>query len=177
MDYGSSQHRKKVWSQTSGGTSTKGESGTATRSLGTSQIGDKEESLQVIVRVRPLMQREATNGIFVSTADVGPDQKSINLYEYFNLELVPPEKIEEYIENPESYQTHTFTFDRVYDENATQAEIYESTAQSAVFSALEVDDGHIRVTMQLCLHTARQEQERLIQWRVLSTMEKTLREE
>ena len=139
MDYGSSQFRKKPLSLTSGGTSTKGETGTGNRSLGTSQLGEKEESLKVIVRVRPLMQREALNGIFVSTADVGLDNKVLNLYEYFNLELVPPEKIEEYIENPESYQTHTFTFDKIYDENATQAEIYETTAQSAVFSALEVD--------------------------------------
>ena len=84
-----------------------------------SLIGEREENLKVVVRVRPLMQREALNGIFVSTADVNPDKKSINLYEYFNLELVPPERIEEYIEDPESYQTHTFTFDRVYDENAT----------------------------------------------------------
>ena len=103
-----------------------------------SALGDKEESLKVVVRVRPLMQREALNGIFVSTADVNPDMKSINLYEYFNLELVAPDRIEEYIEDPESYQTHTFTFDRVYDENASQAEIYENTAQSAVISALEV---------------------------------------
>lgn len=105
---------------------------------GVEHQSSEEESLRVVVRVRPLMQREALNGVFVSTADVGADGKSITLYEYFNLELVPAERVEQYIEDPESYQTHTFTFDHVYDEGATQEEIYETTAQSAVFSALEV---------------------------------------
>ena len=130
--------RKAVLNQSSGGTS---KTETMSRSL-QDPAGEKEENLRVIVRVRPLMQREALNGVFVSTADVGPDGKSISLYEYFNLELVPPERVEQYIEDPESYQTHTFTFDRVYDESASQEEIYETTAQSAVFSALEVRAAH-----------------------------------
>ncbi len=35
------------------------------------------------------------------------------------------------------YSSHRFTFDHVYDERATQAEVYEHTAKSAVMSALQ----------------------------------------
>jgi hypothetical protein len=136
MDYSGKLFRKPGGSQQSALTSTKVE--TMSRSVADSHMTEKEENLKVIVRCRPLMQREALNGIFVSTVDVCPDQKSINLYEYFNLELVDPSRIEEYIEDPESYQTHTYTFDHVYDEHATQEEIYHTTAQPAVMSALEV---------------------------------------
>lgn len=136
MDSFAQQRKGQSWSQVSPHTSAK-QDHPGRSVLSSSQAGDKEENLRVIVRVRPLMQREALNGVFVSTADVSPDGKTVSLYEYFNLELVPPEKIEEYIEDPESYQTHTFTFDKVYDEHASQQEIYEHTAQSAVLSALE----------------------------------------
>lgn len=34
-------------------------------------------------------------------------------------------------------QRHVFSFDRVYDTNATQAEVYAHTAQAAVLSTLE----------------------------------------
>jgi hypothetical protein len=170
MDYGSRQLRKTGSShQQSGLTSTKNE--TVSRSIAESQMGEREENLKVIVRCRPLMQREALNGIFVSTADVCPDQRSINLYEYFNLELVDPARIEEYIEDPDSYQTHTFTFDRVYDETATQEEIYETTAQEAVFSALEVSTySNDRAIMPLFWHMVKLAQERHIPWKASNTM-------
>lgn len=93
------------------------------------------ENFKVVIRVRPLMQREAINGIFVSAVDVSPDHRIINIYEYFNLELVSPNEVESYIEDPENYQTHQFCFDFVYDENSSQEELYRITAKNAVLSS------------------------------------------
>ena len=101
------------------------------------QVQNFAENFKVVIRVRPLMQREAINSIFVSAVDVSPDHRIINIYEYFNLELVAPEEVEGYIENQENYQTHQFCFDHVYDENSTQVELYENTARQAVKSSLE----------------------------------------
>jgi hypothetical protein len=98
---------------------------------------DFADNFKVVIRVRPLMQREAINGIFVSAVDVSPDNRIINIYEYFNLELVEPDLVEEYIENPDNYQTHQFAFDHVYDENSSQEHLYHITAKQAVLSSLE----------------------------------------
>jgi kinesin family protein 3/17 len=40
------------------------------------------------------------------------------------------------IANPGQYNTHCFTFDHVYDENASQKRVYETTARQVVDSAL-----------------------------------------
>ena len=78
------------------------------------------------------MQREALNGQYISTAAVGNDGNTIQLYEYYNIELVDPEGIEDYISNQDNFQAHTFTFDQVYDESASQEEIYSNTAHISV---------------------------------------------
>lgn len=97
----------------------------------------KSENLKVVVRVRPLMQREALNGSFISTTAVAHDTKTVQLYEYFNIEIVPPEDIEEFIQDPDNFQAHTFTFDRVFDESTSQECIYEDTARLSVANCLE----------------------------------------
>lgn len=76
------------------------------------------------------------DGRFISTIQVSPDHKKICLYEYYNIDLVEPEHLEEYLNNPNSYTMHTFSFDYVYDQDNTQEEVYENTARHAVLSAL-----------------------------------------
>ena len=111
--------------------------GRGSRSRRSHQKNKNSENLKVVVRVRPLMQREALNGQFISTVAVGSDSRLIQLYEYFNLELVDPEEVEDYISNQDSYQAHTFTFDRIYDESSSQEEIYQNTAKLSVDNCLE----------------------------------------
>jgi len=95
------------------------------------------ENLKVVVRIRPLMQREALNGQYISTCAVGNDLKTLQLYEYFNIELVHADDIEDFISNPDNCHHHTFTFDFVYDESAAQEEIYANTAHESVKNCLE----------------------------------------
>jgi hypothetical protein len=41
-------------------------------------------------------------------------------------------------EDPSTFTMHTFSFDRIYPPEATQEEVYESTARHSVMSILEV---------------------------------------
>lgn len=43
------------------------------------------DNVKVIVRVRPPLQRELEGDIFISTVQVHPERKRIQLFEYYNL--------------------------------------------------------------------------------------------
>ena len=43
------------------------------------------DNVKVVVRVRPPLNRELEGEIFISTVQVLEDQKSIQLFEYYNL--------------------------------------------------------------------------------------------
>ncbi len=63
------------------------------------------------MRVRPFFKREENNGVYLSTIDISEDKKILNLYEYHNIEIIPPEMIESYIEDENNITTHQFKFD------------------------------------------------------------------
>jgi len=65
------------------------------------------------------------------------DGKSCNLVEYLGAELSERERQREWVENPNLFQLHRFTFDNVFDMDASQQEVYEQTAKPAVMSILE----------------------------------------
>jgi len=68
---------------------------------------------------------------------VSNDNKSCNLVEYLGAELSEQERQKEWVENPNLFQLHRFTFDHVFDMNSSQSEVYETTAKPAVMSILE----------------------------------------
>lgn len=68
----------------------------------------------------------------------GGDKKRISINEYYNIEALDPSNPSEYLENNNMFTTHNFTFDRVYDPNSTQSEVYDYTAKPAVMSVLQV---------------------------------------
>lgn len=65
------------------------------------------------------------------------DKKKINIYEYYNIDLVEPQDLPEYMENQNNYTMHQFSFDYVYDQESSQEEVYETTAKPAVMNTLE----------------------------------------
>lgn len=75
--------------------------------------------------------------VFISTVQVHNEKNRIQLFEYYHLESLNPDDLEEYIDNPSNYLKHEFTFDYVYDDEAEQSEIYSTTARLSVCSALE----------------------------------------
>jgi len=98
---------------------------------------EENKNFKVLVRVRPPIQRELEAGDFISTIQVNSDHKRVSIYEYFNIDGVDPENASEYFEDPNTHTVHNFTFDSVYDDQSTQAEVYESAAQPAVMSILQ----------------------------------------
>lgn len=74
---------------------------------------------------------------FQSIIRVAPDFRSLAIMEYLGAEVREPERQQDIYQNPHLIQRHTFPFDRVYDLNSSQAEVYAHTAQPAVLSSLE----------------------------------------
>lgn len=95
------------------------------------------DNVKVVVRVRPPLARELEGDIFISTVQVHEDRKRIQLFEYYHLDSLSSNDLEVYIDNPSNYLKHEFTFDHVYDDEAEQSEIYNTTARLSVCSALE----------------------------------------
>jgi hypothetical protein len=52
-------------------------------------------------------------------------------------ELYERERQREWVDNPNLFQLHPFTFDNVFDMDSSQQEVYEITAKPAVISILE----------------------------------------
>lgn len=59
------------------------------------------------------------------------------MVEYLGAELSERERQREWVDNPNLFQLHRFTFDHVFDMNSSQAEVYDTTAKPAVNSILE----------------------------------------
>lgn len=97
----------------------------------------ERDNVKVVVRVRPPLERELEGEVFISTVEILEDRQTIQLIEYYNLESLGREQLEDYIDDPRNYNRHEFTFDHVYDDEASQEEVYKNTARLSVCSALE----------------------------------------
>ena len=54
--------------------------------------------------------------MFISTVQVLEDRRSLQLFEYYNLEGLNQNELEDYIDDPRNFNRHEFTFDQVYDD-------------------------------------------------------------
>ena len=96
------------------------------------------DNVRVGIRVRPPLPRETEEGVpFRSIAIVSPDHKSISLAEYLGAELDEIARQREWVEKPQLFQLHRFTFDSIFDMDSTQIDVYNITAKQAVNSVLE----------------------------------------
>ena len=96
------------------------------------------DNIRVAIRIRPPLNRETEEGIpFRSIAIVSEDHKNVSLAEYIGSELSELERQREWVENPNAFQLHRFTFDFVFDVDSQQQEVYNITAKQAVQSVLE----------------------------------------
>lgn len=90
---------------------------------------------QVVIRVRPPLPRELSGDIpFKNIVAVDAREQLITVSE--NLESVLDED-GNVIANPGPYVAHTFAFDHVYDQTASQKKVFETTARTVVESALQ----------------------------------------
>lgn len=68
---------------------------------------------------------------------VSEDNKVITIVEYLGAESEELYRQRDIRENPQLTQFHAFKFDYAYNEDSTQAFVYENTAKQAVMSSLE----------------------------------------
>ncbi len=102
-----------------------------------SSLGNNSRSnnnFKVVIRVRPPLPRELNgeNAPFQNVIAVEPAARTITISEN-------PDNVDDegYLYKYGPYSTHRFTFDHVYDQNATQENVYNNTAKAVVDSALE----------------------------------------
>ena len=104
----------------------------------TNGFNNTSDNLKVVIRVRPALPREIEENLpFRSIVLLSNESKSINLVEYLGAELYEKERQREWIDNPNLFQLHRFSFDHVFDMDSTQQEVYEITAKPAIISVLE----------------------------------------
>lgn len=98
-----------------------------------SNASERSRNFKVVIRTRPPLARELHNdNPFVNTVRVDPGGKSITVCEDLS-------KVDESVEMGRKTtvaHAHTFTFDYVYDQSATQRHVYETTARPIVDCSL-----------------------------------------
>ena len=86
------------------------------------------KNFKVVIRVRPPLPRELSGDTpFTNVVRVDPTERQIVFSENPAAEE----------DAPGLHQSHTFTFDHVYDIDCTQRKVYETTAKAVVDSALQ----------------------------------------
>ena len=94
-------------------------------------------NFKVVIRVRPPLARERHGNFFFPVVSVGHDNRSCAIMEYFGREIDDREKARDIELNPHLSAWQQYSFDYVYDIDATQEFVYQNTAKQAVQSVLE----------------------------------------
>ena len=90
---------------------------------------------QVVVRVRPPLPRELSGELpFQNTIACDDREQVITISE--NVDNVVDDRGNA-LANAGPYSSHSFAFDHVYEETASQKKVYETTARGVVDSALQ----------------------------------------
>lgn len=101
-------------------------------------MGSSNDNMKVVIRVRPPLARECSDNVdFRPVVAVNPDSKSCSIMEYLGAEVNERERQRDMDQNPHLCVWQNFTFDYVYDQDASQEFVYENTAKPAVCSVFE----------------------------------------
>ena len=96
------------------------------------------DNMRVAIRIRPALNREIEKDLpFRSIVITSKENKTCSLVEYIGAELDEAGRQREWIQSPQMFQLHRFTFDAVFDIDSSQEEVYNLTAKPAVMSVLE----------------------------------------
>ena len=104
----------------------------------TSSVSSSNDNMRVAIRIRPALSREIEKDLpFRSIVITSKENKTCSLVEYIGAELDEAGRQKEWIQSPQMFQLHRFTFDEVFDIDSSQEEVYSLTAKPAVLSVLE----------------------------------------
>lgn len=95
---------------------------------------ERQTNFKVVIRVRPPLPREMSGDVpFQNIVAVDEREQVITVSENLDAVMAPDGS---FLANPGPYALHSFAFDHVYDQTASQKKVYESTARTVVESAL-----------------------------------------
>lgn len=96
---------------------------------------ERQTNFKVVVRVRPPLPRELSGEVpFINVVAVNESEQVITISE--NVESVVDERGQA-LATPGPYSSHSFVFDHVYEQNASQKTVFETTARAVVESSLQ----------------------------------------
>jgi hypothetical protein len=95
-----------------------------------------DDHLKVCIRIRPPLLREIEPNLPFRSIAVVSQNSQISLVEYLGCSYSEADRQREWIENPNYFQYHRFTFDRIFDIDSTQDEVYGISALPAFESVL-----------------------------------------
>ena len=95
-----------------------------------------DDHLKVCIRIRPPLPRETEPNLPFRAITVVHQNSQISLVEYLGCSYNEIDRQREWVENPNYFQYHRFTFDRIFDIDSTQDEVYAISALPAVESVL-----------------------------------------
>ena len=101
------------------------------------------KAILVGVRIRPFMEREAIKGKYVSAIEATDSPGIVSAFEYFNLEAVKPEELEEYVNESSNYNMYQFAFDRVFSSQTGQQDVYQTMGLPVVQNVMKGYNGSI----------------------------------
>ena len=91
-----------------------------------------KENFKVFVRVRPFIERELIKSFSFPITDVAKNHDELHVYEFVVAELRSEAEIKKMLQNPKCYQIHQFRFDRVFDDQCSQADVFSHTTKPAI---------------------------------------------
>jgi len=97
----------------------------------------QEDNFKVAIRVRPPLSREIDSTFGFSPIVEVFENKQVCIVEYMGAASNDMEREEDIHQNPSLVIPHEFTFDCVYDMDATQEEVYDNTAKPAVEAVMD----------------------------------------
>ena len=96
-----------------------------------------DDHLKVCIRIRPPLLREIEPNLPFRSIAVVSQNSQISLVEYLGCSYSEADRQREWIEKPQLFQLHRFTFDSIFDLDSSQIDVYNITAKQAVNSVLE----------------------------------------
>lgn len=97
---------------------------------------ERQSNFKVVVRVRPPLPRELSGELpFQNIIAVDDREQVITISE--NVDKLFDERGSANMNASGMYSSHNFAFDHVYDQEASQKKVYETTARGVVDSALQ----------------------------------------
>lgn len=95
-----------------------------------------KDNFKVFVRIRPFLPRETTHDFAFPITDVLSNNTNLHVYEFVAPHFKSKAEVDEMLSNPKFYQIHQFQFDRIFDENSSQNDVFEYCAQAYIDSFL-----------------------------------------